>query len=99
MECAFKQNLLKERLSLFDMRGGCDLFRPMITTQGICHTFNGVKLSDMWRKNEVMDTFEKNFRTDHVEEYFQGAGQAEGEKSHLHVAFSLDVLSYFCHRH
>ena len=79
MECAFKQSLLKEKTSLFDMEGSCDLFESTVTSQGICHTFNGLKLSELWKPNIGTNSFEKAFPSNHRDEYFQGAGMAEGK--------------------
>jgi hypothetical protein len=46
--------------------------------QGFCHTFNGITLKQVWQSNDMMNAFQETFRTDHLREYFQGAGQAEG---------------------
>ena len=78
LDCAFKQNLMTDRKSIFGMAGGCEMFRPMLTMQGFCHTFNGITLKSVWKSNDMMNAFQKTFRTDHLGEYFQGAGQAEG---------------------
>ena len=77
LDCAFKQNLLTDRKSIFGMAGSCEMFRPMLTMQGFCHTFNGITLKKVWQSNDMMNAFQDTFRTDHLGEYFQGAGQAE----------------------
>ena len=79
MQCAFKQNSLNERMSIFNLDGGCSLFHPTMTTQGFCHAFNDVSLQKVWLPNELMNRFENYYQVEHRDEDFQGAGMAEGK--------------------
>ena len=87
MECAFKQNLLKEKLTLFSEEdAGCGIFQPTLTTQGLCHTFNGQTISEVWKNKDmkIIDEFEDTFRNiTHRDEKFQGSGMAEGMYLHI----------------
>ena len=78
MQCAFKQNSLNERMSI-NLDGGCSLFHPTMTTQGVCHAFNDLSLQKVWLPNELMDRFEKYYEVEHRDELFQGAGMAQGK--------------------
>ena len=59
---------------------GCRQFRPTITSNGLCYTFNGESLSKMWRSSEVMETFDQIFPYVTTErEYFGGSGAVQGK--------------------
>ena len=91
MQCAFKQNLLKEKLSIFNLDGGCSLFHPTMTTQGFCHAFNDISLQKVWLPNELMNRFENFYKVKHRDEAFQGAGMAEGKNPFTNPFFTLKV--------
>ena len=81
--CAFKEDLGKKKFSAVDLQGGCDHFHPTLTTNGICHTFNGNELSEIWKPDELTAAFENVSKTKHVhtKEYFGGAGSVQGKKN------------------
>ena len=59
---------------------------PTLTTNGLCHTYNGKSPAEIWKKTEIMDVFHEVFPTKHTIERFDGAGTVEGEKK------SSDIL-------
>ena len=63
--------------------GGCDNFLPTLTTNGLCHTYNGKSPAEIWKKTEIMDVFHEVFPTKHTNERFDGAGTVEGKKKLL----------------
>ena len=77
MECDFGKNLLRRKD--FDHTGGCELFQPTLTTNGLCHTFNGQSPSLVWKTAEITETFQKQFPMEHSNEKFIDAGVAEGK--------------------
>ena len=77
MECDFGKNLLRRKD--FDHTGGCELFQPTLTTNGLCHTFNGQSPSLVWKTAEITETFQKEFPMEHSNEKFIDAGVAEGK--------------------
>ena len=82
--CAFKEDLGKKKFSAIDLQGGCDHFHPTLTTNGICHTFNGNELSEIWKPDELTAAFEnvsKNLHIHQTKEYFGGAGSVQGKKN------------------
>ena len=81
MGCAFKSDLMKKKFSPTELLSGCNHFHPMLTTNGMCHTFNGESLSTIWKPSKIIAAFNKVFNTDndHKREYFGGAGSVQGE--------------------
>jgi hypothetical protein len=55
---------------------------PTLTTNGLCHTYNGKSPAEIWKKTEIMDVFHEVFPTNHTIERFDGAGTVEGEKKY-----------------
>ena len=47
IDCAFREDLRRRRSP--DPNGGCEGFQPSLTTNGMCHTFNGKKTSELWK--------------------------------------------------
>ena len=81
IECAFNQkNLLKKEFSMSKIGGGCDLFYKTLTTNGMCHTFNGKSSSKIWKASEITNEFGKLFSYNQHDEKFGGSGISEGKK-------------------
>ena len=53
-------------------------FQPILTTRGMCYTFNSQILSDIWKPSKVTTAFIDMFPTEHVEKYFGGTGRVQG---------------------
>ena len=81
IECAFNQkNLLKKEFSMSKIGGGCDLFYKTLTSNGMCHTFNGKSSSKIWKASEITNEFGKLFSYNQHDEKFGGSGISEGKK-------------------
>ena len=77
MKCAFRDGFSK--VSGTGSKG-CTRFKPTITSNGLCYTFNGESLSKMWRPSEVMETFDQIFPSFTTEkETFGGSGAVQGK--------------------
>ena len=76
MQCGFKEDILKQKQE--DIDGGCRLFRPSLTTNGLCYSFNGEVNSSIWKSSEVTDSKNKLFRKRNEIEVFERAGINEG---------------------
>ena len=85
MQCALRRNL--RNIKAFDGEGGCEFFLPTLTTKGLCHTFNGLTPSVIWKKSNITNVFQNVFPNEHTIEKFQGAGNTEGEKSVVQYIF------------
>ena len=59
IDCAFRENLQRKKTP--EPEGGCNGFHPSLTTNGICYTFNGKNISDLWKDSEMISTFAKVF--------------------------------------
>ena len=59
MQCGFKQDISQREH--FTPEGGCHLFDPTLTTNGMCYTFNGAKTSDIWKSTELTNLFKDIF--------------------------------------
>ena len=77
MKCAFREGFSK--VSGTGSKG-CRRFKPTITSNGLCYTFNGESLSKIWRPSEVMETFDQIFPSFTTEkETFGGSGAVQGK--------------------
>ena len=73
---SFKQDLKTNKFSAG--QPNLDDFQPILTTNGICYTFNGKTHSSIWRPSEVTKNFNYMFPTEDIEEHFGGAGNVQG---------------------
>ena len=69
MQCSFNDELSKVSSIESD---GCRGFRPSITSNGMCYTFNGESTTNIWRPSEVMDTFNRIFPHDDSQNFHFG---------------------------
>ena len=67
---SFKQDL---KTNIFS----ADDFKPILTTNGICYTFNG--RTSKWRPSKLTKTFMDIFPDENVKKYFGGAGNVQGK--------------------
>ena len=62
MDCVFKEPLMSHQA---DFASGCISFDYSLTSNGLCHTFNGIEtsllLKQKWRFTEVNKAFERIF--------------------------------------
>jgi hypothetical protein len=93
MQYAFKQNIFKKQQDDYD--GGSELFTPTLTTNGLCHSFNGQNYSGIWKASEVTNTFAELFTQKNSTEFFQGAEITDGEFLIQVFLFYLSTLVVF----
>ena len=76
MQCSFRDELSK--VSGIESEG-CRGFRPSMTSNGLCYTFNGESVTKIWKPSEVMDTFDQLFPYDNIQNVdFGGIGLVQG---------------------
>ena len=77
MQCAFNKDLSK--VSTDTVSESCNQFRPSITSNGMCYTFNGESTTNIWRPSKVIDTFNCIFPHDDSQNFhFGGYGAIQG---------------------
>lgn len=78
MECDYGfKNLFTK--SPFNHNGGCDLFKPILTTNGHCYTFNAKESSVVWKDSEVIKQFSSLFPWNQEIQNFRGAVSGDGK--------------------
>ena len=73
---SFKKDLENYKFSKNEDRH--EDFQPILTTRGMCYTFNSQILSDIWKPSKVTTAFIDMLPTEHVEKYFGGTGRVQG---------------------
>ena len=77
MKCAFKHPIW----SKITYNDPCHMFNPILTSAGVCHSFNGMETpSKLWKKSMIADSMfkiEENM-TGFTDFNFRGTGAAEG---------------------
>ena len=77
IDCAFRESLLRKKGP--SPNGGCEGFQPSITTNGMCHTFNGKPSSNLWKSSEMITTFTNLFpQHNKTNKTFGGSGSVQG---------------------
>ena len=60
MACTFKETLMTYRA---DFESGCPSSSYSLTSNGLCHTFNGIEASNLlkpeWKHTEIITAFKK----------------------------------------
>ena len=79
MGCVYQKPLFSESGNL----EGCADVSPVLTSNGLCYSFNGIDTSDVWRQalrsTEILQSFSKVFGTlEHETKKFRGIGHSEG---------------------
>ena len=79
MDCAFKKPLMTKEA---DVNGGCGEFSQSLTNNGICHSFNGMEPSKIWKDAEIIRAFNQVFGKYLTKDHnFRGSGSSEGNQS------------------
>ena len=89
MDCSFKAQK-SDKLSK-----GCDYFKYVITSNGICQSFNGLGASDVWATSKLIKSFEETFATDHNSEHFGGTGPNQGIFARFYLIYYLCDIFHF----
>ena len=71
-----------------EMKQGCDLFQPILTADGICHAYNSLKLSDVFKPSPYLKTFTEVYNVTLKEQVSIRNSSMSGLKSR--VTFYLD---------
>ena len=79
MDSVYQKPLFSESDNL---EGQADLY-PVLTSNGLCYSFNGIDTSDVWRQTlrstKILESFSKVFGTlKHETKKFRGIGHSEG---------------------
>ena len=78
---------------------GCSSFDYSLTTNGLCHTFNGVQLSELMKpkgqQTRINKAFENVFeKKSRATRRFRGVGQSEGKFDVYYVYYVKK--KFFC---
>ena len=79
MDCVYQKPLFSDS----DNLDGCTGFRPILTSNGLCYSFNGFDTANIWkpalRSTDILQSFSKVFGTLKYEtKKFRGIGHSEG---------------------
>ena len=92
VDCSFRKDLKKKKFSQNNSDGGCEGFKPTLTTNGLCYTFNGQRPSEIWKPTRVIDEFTNIFPSTHFRQHrFGGNAMADGKL--LGFLHSLNLFS------
>ena len=61
----------------------CELFHPVLTDSGICHSFNPTSSLDMLHQSYFKDSFKEAFKSDFIKDSTIFNGTKEGENHGL----------------
>ena len=80
MACTFKETLMTYRA---DFESGCPSSGYSLTSNGLCHTFNGIEASNLlkpkWKYTEIITAFKNIFEEFQTPKMtFRGIGDSEG---------------------
>ena len=82
LDCSFQEH--NKWTKLFEQsKIGCKYFQPILTSNGICHTFNGQNTSTIWKSSRISELFESIFEENEEimrnDFSYRGTGPIEGE--------------------
>ena len=86
---SFKQDL--EKIKFSTHQAEFKDFQPILTTKGICYTFKGPTIPNLWRPSKVTTTFNDLFPAEHDEKYFGGAGSVQGKSKRIQDCQLLNI--------
>ena len=84
--CTFREsvtNLINQRPNpdseFKKFLGGCEKWKPVLTSNGVCHSFNKIVENSLWRDSAITKAMEKLQGSTFSQKYFRGIGSSEGE--------------------
>ena len=87
IDCAFKKSLQRNKQP---SNGGCDIFEPSITTNGLCYTFNGQRSSEIWKPSKMMTAFSHLFQSGaKSKNKFGGTRTVQGKKHNIQLLLTF----------
>ena len=79
VDCVYQMPLLDHSPNLLE---GCNDFLPILTSNGLCYSFNGMETGQAWLDSKIIQSFRNIFGTfGYHTRTFRGVGQSEGMKS------------------
>ena len=76
MTCTYQKPLLFHKP---DVVNGCLDFNPILTSNGLCHSFNGIDTEQTWHDSEIIKSFITIFdRFEMKRKQFRGTGPSVG---------------------
>ena len=79
MDCVFREPLLSHKPNLVE---SCNKLYHSLTSNGLCHSFNGYSGSKLWKDSRIVQSFGSVFEGSKEEDKkFRGVGSAEGRKT------------------
>ena len=64
----------------FPDENGCDLFQPVITNNGLCHSFNPMPSLEILKPSYFTESFKEAFNDDLISNYILEYGTGAGKK-------------------
>ena len=65
----------------------CQLFQPTVTAKGLCHTFNGLPMTEVYKQNELVDLWTKVFEPNESVEFKNPVGY--GPNNGLYIVLNM----------
>ena len=79
MDCVFREPLLSHKPNLVE---SCGKLYHSLTSNGLCHSFNGYSVPKVWKDSRIVQSFGSVFEGSKEEnKKFRGLGSSEGKKS------------------
>ena len=78
MGCSFQEDLTKKKLTDTGSQGGCQYFHQSLTNNGLCHSFNALKPSSIWKTSQLINLLEENAKKDDFDYRYGGTGATRG---------------------
>ena len=79
VDCAFQRPLIMMSHDP-NLVYNCDEFYPILTINGLCHSFNGAGPENIYSDSKIMQSFNSLFRSiDKQSKKFRGTGHSEGK--------------------
>ena len=77
VDCVYQKPFMSRQP---DVEEGCLDLHPVLTNNGLCHSFNGIETEQAWQDSEIVKSFSTIFgRFETQTKNFRGIGQSEGE--------------------
>ena len=79
MDCVFREPLQGHKPSFVK---SCGTLYHSLSSNGLCHSFNGYSVSKLWKDSRIVQSFGSVFEGSKEEDKkFRGIGSAEGKKT------------------